>query len=141
MDQSPPPSPNDTGDGAPFKDVVTDRNGSTSCVGDMITYTCSVPAVAHAWEIPSLNFSELITRTTATFPPINNDTSQFSIVTTADPGGNNSITTALSVNATAALDGANVTCGNGDQIVNDIQSNIIMVFGKSAVVQPLKLLS
>jgi hypothetical protein len=127
----PSPHPlNDTGDGAPFEDVVvTGRSGSTSCVGDMITYTCTIPAVSHTWAT-SLGFDTSISRGSPTFPTIG-VSSQFSIVTTADPGGANPITTAFSVNATVELNGTVVTCSDGNQMVNDTQSDAVTIFGKS----------
>ena len=100
---------------------------ATSCVGDLVTYTCTLPTVSHAWMIPSLGFIETITRTTPTFsePP-----SPFSIVTTADGGGANPITTALSVTSFAGLNGANITCGDPSQILNETQDTTVVVFGK-----------
>ena len=109
-----------TGDCAPLEVDIAGRSGSTSCVGDMVTYTCTLPATAHTWSIPSL-VDVSITRVNPTFPPPGSPPSQFSIVTTADGGGTNPITTELSVTSFAGLNGANVTCSDGNQLITETQ--------------------
>ena len=119
-----------TGDCAPLQVVICSGNTNTSCVGDLVTYTCTVPAVAHTWSIPSLGFSDTITRTSPTF---DDPASPFSIVITADGGGANPITTALSVTSFAGLNGANITCSDGNELITETQDTIAMVFGKCSL--------
>ena len=115
------------GDPAPLQILVTGRSGSTSCVGDQVTFTCTLPAVAHVWSIRSLGFSAVISRGLPTF---HDSASPFTIVTTADGGGVNPITTELSVTSFAGLNGANITCIDANQVVTEVQDTIAMVFGK-----------
>ena len=82
------------------------------------------------WESSSLGLAATITRANPTFPRPGDPASPFSIVTTADGGGVNPITTALSVTSFAGLDGANISCRDANQVTNDIQDAVIMVFGK-----------
>lgn len=106
---------------------IAGRNGSMPCVGETVTYTCTVAAIAHAWKIPSFGFSVTISRATPTFSD-----GQFSIITTADGGGSNPITTALSVTTFAGLDGANITCEDGfaSPGEGDIKMTVVTVLGK-----------
>ena len=118
------------GDCAPLQVAVTGRSGSTSCVGDWVTYTCTVSAVAHDWDIPSLGLDATITRTSPTFPRPGDPVSPFSIVTTADGGGPSPVTTVLSVTSFAGLNGITLSCSDGNQFTNGTQDVIAMVFGK-----------
>ena len=116
-----------TGSCAPLQVSVRGRNGSMPCVGETVTYTCSVNAIVHAWKIPSLQLSISITRSTPTFSD-----GQFYIEITSDGGGNNPITTALTVTAFTALDGANLTCENGlaNPGEGEIQMTVVTVLGE-----------
>ena len=117
-----------TGDCAPLQVTISSGNTDTSCLGDMVTYTCTLPAVSHVWSIPSLGFLETITRSCPTF---DDPASRFSIETTADEGGPNPITTALTVSSFAGLNGASITCSDGNEFTNETGDTIAMVFGKS----------
>ena len=119
-----------TGDCAPLQVTVSSGNTNTSCVGDQVTYTCTVPAIAHMWSIPSLDFMTTITRTSPTF---DDPASLFSIVKTADGGGPNPIATALSVTSFAGLNGASITCSDGNLVTTEAQDAIAMVFGKCSL--------
>ena len=119
-----------TGDCAPLQVAVTNSSGDTSCVGDLVTYTCTLPSVAHTWSIPSFGFMESITRETPTF---DDPASQFFINTTADGGGANPITTALSVTSFAGLDETNIICSDANQITSEAQDAIAMVFGRCSL--------
>ena len=77
------------GDCAPLQVSISGRSGSTSCVGDLVTYTCTLPAIAHVWESPTLGFAAAITRVNPTFPFPDGPASPFSIAITADGGGAN----------------------------------------------------
>ena len=117
-----------TGDCAPLQVTISSGNTNTSCVGDLVTYTCTVPAVAHTWSI--LDFMVAITRGTTTF---DDPASRFSITTTVDGGGPNPITTELSVTSFAGLNGADITCSDGNAFTNETQDTIAMVFGKCSL--------
>ena len=120
-----------TGDCAPLDVDISGRNGSnTSCVGDLVTYTCTVPAVAHDWEILSLGFTATINRNNPTFPRPTNPPSPFTIVTTADGNGSNPITTALSVTSFAGLRGEDIICTDGNLVSRETRNATAMVFGK-----------
>ena len=121
-----------TGDCAPLQVTITDRSGSTSCVGDLVNYTCTLPAVSHNWRIPSLG-DVSITRINPIFPRPGDPPSQFSIVTTSDEGGTNPITTVLSVTSFAGLNGITITCSDGNRFINETQEAIAMVFGKCSL--------
>ena len=117
------------GDCAPLQVAIAGRSGSISCVGDMVTFTCTVPAVAHSWDIPSL-VDVSITRQDPTFPRPGDPASPFAITITADEGGVNPILTALSVTSFAGLNGANITCSDANQIEDEAQDATALVFSK-----------
>ena len=118
-----------TGDCALLEVSISGRNGSTSCVGDQVTYTCTVSDNVHQWQIPSRHFSEFILRNLPTFPRPGDYPSPFSIMTEDDGGvGADPITSALSVTSFLGLDGANIACSDTGAI--EIQDATAMVFGK-----------
>ena len=110
---------------APLQIDAPARAGSTSCIGDTITYICTVSSQAHTWSIASLGVTVAITRAVpmTTSPPV-------TVVTTGDDG--TSITTALTVTAVTGLDGANITCVEGVAGPQDaqLQEVIASVFGE-----------
>ena len=123
------------GDCAPLQVAVAGRSGSTSCVGDLVTVTCTLPVVIHDWEIPSLGLDVIITRRIPTFPRFSGDDSRFSIAITMQGGlDTDSITTELSVTSFAGLSGANITCSDPLQIIGATQDTIILLFGKCKLV-------
>ena len=101
---------------------LSDTN--TSCVGQEVTYTCTVPAIAHAWIIYTLPnpISKSITRVTTedSAPP-------FSFQTVQDNA--NGIVTAISVTAFPELNGTVISCRDGNVLGGDMQETTAMVFG------------
>ena len=109
--------------------IVSGRNGSIPCHGETVTYVCTVRATAHTWKIPSLSFSETISRLDPIFPSPGGPASQFSINTTAD---GEFITTALTMVADSSFNGTNITCldNNARPGEGEVQQISVEVFGK-----------
>ena len=118
------------GDCAQLQAFNEDRSGNASCVGDAVFFTCTVPAVAHDWRIPSLGFIATINRINPTFAGPDDPASPFSIAIIEDEGGANPITTQLSVTSFAELNGTNIICSDANQIATEIQETTIVVFGE-----------
>lgn len=117
-----------TGDFSPLGFAIAGRSGSRSCVGDLVTYTCTLPAVSHRWRIPTFGLQQLdviITRANSVFSD-----SRISISITEDEGGANPITTELSVVLFSGLDGANIICRDGNEFLFQIQEATVMVAGE-----------
>ena len=89
--------------------------------------------MVHSWDIPSFGLDIIIARSQSTFPLPDGPVSPFSITITADGGGANPITTTLSVTSFAGLNGADITCSDGIQIIDDTQDAIAMMFGKCSL--------
>lgn len=108
---------------------ISGRNGSISCVGDTITYTCNVTSFAHIWKVTSLDavilYQDIISRGG---PNISN--SQFSIIKVADDG--TSITTELIVTSFSGLNGTNVTCTDSTALLGEgeVQQTLTTIFGE-----------
>ena len=98
-----------------------------ACIGDAITYTCSVATFSHTWRILSFGVDVDITRNR------NFSDSRFTIVVARDPGSDNPIITELSVIAFDGLNGTAIHCSDANTIVTDTQETIAMVFGKFAI--------
>ena len=122
------------GDCASLQVAVTNRSGSTSCVGDMVTYTCTVPSIAHQWNIPSLGESVIVTRNRRTFS--GSGDGSLSIALTTDEA--DAITTALSVTSFAGLNGANITCFDAIGGVIETQDTTAMVFGRCSIISRVR---
>ena len=117
------------GDCAPLQVSVTNRSGSISCVGDVVTYTCTVPSIAHQWNAPSLGVAGIITMTLPAFPGSGEGSPSVSLTSGDDP-----ITTALSVTSFAGLNGADITCFDALIRINETQDSTAMVFGKCLII-------
>ena len=96
------------------------------CPGERVTFTCSIPSVAHQWDISFLSISRSLLprdqgRVITDHPPF-----QFNVteVTTGT-----SITSTATVIATADLNGTLVLCRDGVGTLAD-QSSIINIIGE-----------
>ena len=85
---------------------VVERKGSTSCPGDTVIITCTLPSDVHNWRIPSLGINVQVFEG---LPLFNN--SLLSIRRTS------SFTSTLTVTSFAGLNGATVSCGNASTVV------------------------
>ena len=113
------------GECAPLQTVVSGRSGETSCVGDTVTYTCTISASSHTWMISSLAnpASVSIGARTVNIPP-------YSIEVTSDNGVNMVTGSRLTVTSFAGLDGVNITCFDATTLNGVVQETTAMVFGK-----------
>ena len=116
------------GNCAPLQVDVAGRNDSTLCIGDNVTYTCTVPTPAHTWNIQPVGLNTAITRSTpmitSTFGGI---LIQIRII--QDQGGSNPITTTLSLIAFAGLNGTTVQCQDSD-LAEPAQESVAKVLGE-----------
>ena len=109
---------------------LSDTN--TSCVGQEVTYTCTIQSTSHAWTLHTLPnpLTTAITRATPedTRPP-------YSFQTVSDDG--NTIITSVTVTAFPELNGTIISCvdGNAPTGQGDMQETTAMVFGKSLIVR------
>jgi hypothetical protein len=124
------------GVGAPLQTTVVNRGGSTSCVGDIVTYTCNISSNVHLWRITQPG-SGLIAAALSntlgfpTFPPSGADPSPFMIAVTTDDNVTGFITTVLTVTSFAGLNGTNILCAeNAMATGDDIQETTAVVFGE-----------
>lgn len=107
--------------------AITGRDGSTLCVGDTVTLTCTLNTTSHRWRIPTVGLDTLITRSMQN--SFGNTTKiGINIMTTADDGSQ--ITTALSLALDYEFNGMIVSCSDGNQILNEVQKTTIMLFGE-----------
>jgi hypothetical protein len=110
---------------------VVNRAGSTSCIGDTVSYTCTVGGVAHLWRIVPLN-STVVTANIAvgnpTFPADGGAPSPFMIAIASNV--NNIITTVLTVTSFAGLEGTNISCRNALVANGEPQETTASVFGE-----------
>lgn len=94
--------------------------------GENVTFTCTIQSLAHRWEIPRLRIARSLVAADQGVvipdPPV-----QFA-VTGLIPGI--SITSTAMVTATANLNGTNFLCRDGYQVVQALQSNILIVTGE-----------
>ena len=99
-----------------------------SCPGETVTFTCTVPSIAHLWQVSVFGI-------TRSFIPvdqggvISDPPFQFN-VTEVRTG--TSITSTATVTATADLNGTLIVCRDGLGMLSD-QSSIINVRGESGV--------
>ena len=99
-----------------------------SCPGETVTFTCTIPSLAHRWEASGLDMPRSLVPGdrggVISDPPF-----QFN-VTEVIPG--TSITSTATVTATSDLNGTLVVCQDGLGILPD-QSSIINIRGKHGV--------
>ena len=97
------------------------------CPGQNVTFTCTIPSLAHRWEVPSLG----ITPRSLTPSDLNGVSPdppfQFAVIEVI-PG--TSITSTATVTATANLNGTNVFCRDGNLLLPDPQNATIVVIGE-----------
>ena len=96
------------------------------CPGESVTFTCTVPSLAHRWKVPSLNISQ--TLVPSSLPQFDHPF-EFN-VTEAVTG--KSITSTATANATADLNGTLVLCEDGNLILPK-QNTTIRLRGEHAV--------
>jgi hypothetical protein len=116
------------GVGAPLQTTVENRGGSTSCVGDTVSYTCTAGGSNHGWRI-TLSASNVTTvsinRVTRTAPVPGG------VITIAsDDMDNNVIITVLTVTSFAGLNGASISCTDTGPVNGTVQETTVAVFGE-----------
>jgi hypothetical protein len=123
------------GVGVPLETTVLNRNGSTSCIGDTVNYTCTVGGIAHVWRIAPPGSSAttgVITRVSPTFSFPGGAPSPFMISIATYDMVNNVITTVLTVTSFAGLNGTDILCIDGTVVNGEIQETIatVLTFGE-----------
>ena len=99
------------------------------CPGESVTFTCTVPSLAHQWTVPSRSIVRALNPASQQdgvppAPPF-----QFSVVEVMT----GSITSIATVNATADLNGTLVVCRDGNLMLPDNQNSTINLRGEHAV--------
>ena len=100
------------------------------CPGETLTFTCTVPSLAHQWIVPSLNISQPLTPSSQLNPVPPVPPFQFS-VTEVRIGS--SITSTATVTVTADLNGTLVMCQDGNLALPDNQNSTINLRGEHIV--------
>ena len=100
-------------------------SGTGFCVGDNVTFTCTLPSFAHQWIGPG--FSETITPVTDV--PFMRGTDNRLIFTRLGIHPNR-IITSLSLVVYSGFDGATLTCSDGFQMNIETQTATATVFGE-----------
>jgi hypothetical protein len=120
-----------------LRPVISGRNGSIPCVGEIISYVCTVADHTHVWRIPSLNFVQQISRIFPTFPSSGQSDSLFTIGISADDG--EFITTALTLTATVVFNQTNISCSDGRGIPGEEEKQEIIteIFGEFVLMEAL----
>ena len=99
------------------------------CPGERVTFTCTVPSLAHQWTVPSLSITRALNPASQQdgVPP--DPPFQFSVTEVVT----GFITSTATVNATADLDGILVVCRDGNLMLPDNQNSTINLRGEHAV--------
>lgn len=111
------------GDVAQLQMSIGGRIRQSSCVGELVTFLCSVAANSHGWTIPTVNLAVTINRfiRQLSIPP-------FNITLVSDDG--NVITTSLSVISHAGLNGTNISCSDSNNLIGETQFIVASVLGE-----------
>jgi hypothetical protein len=107
--------------------------GPTSCVGDTVTFTCTVGGIAHLWRIaqPGSNvITAPLARAHPTFPAPGGAPSPFMITIATDDTVNNVIISVLTVTSFAGLNGADISCTDANVANVEPQETTVSVFGE-----------
>ena len=96
----------------------------TSCIGDTVTYTCTVNAVGHGWNISLL--PEVVT-VTRSGPRKSEPPYMFRLIGDEVVGPINST---LSLTVFAGFNGTSITCEDSNLLFGVKQSATAMVFGE-----------
>ena len=94
------------------------------CVGDNVTFTCTLPLFGHQWNAPGFDRGVLTTTMPQTAGPDNRFT--LAVVNSSASG----IITSLSVKVYSGFNGANITCSDGSAMSSNIQTAIATVLSK-----------
>ena len=90
------------------------------CLGDPVTFTCTVPSLAHQWRISSLGITRALLPSSEgqvfSDPPF-----QFAIT---EVRTDTSITSTATVNVTEDLNGTLIVCEDGNLVFPDQNSTI-----------------
>ena len=117
-----------------FVGVDSQLSSMTSCVGDEVTYNCTVESVAHRWDFGVLTATVLIGDGL-------NDPQQEGPYTLERVAANSNLTvvSTLSVTAFADLDGTLISCRDGIAAENvaETQTTTANVFGEFILYPPI----
>lgn len=105
--------------------VQGESNRDTPCVGENITYICTVPALSHAWSVPQYGVSATISVQTSSF---DNKNPQFTMRLVTH--SSNAITSSLSVIVFTDLNGTRITCTDSITLKGESQEITVEILGK-----------
>ena len=94
------------------------------CVGDNVTFTCTLPLIAHQWNGPGFDRVLLATSTSVMGGP--DDQFTLAVVNYSALG----IVTSLSVLVYSGLNGASFNCSDGGLLSTNMQTATATVLGK-----------
>lgn len=104
------------------------------CPGERVTFTCTVPSLAHWWNVPSLNTAQSLLPASQQDGVISNPPFEFN-VTEVRIG--TSIASTATVNVTANLNGTLILCQDGIGVLPDQSTTIKPSRGNVLVVSKL----
>ena len=99
--------------------------GTKFCVGDNVTFICSLPLSTHRWTGPEFDIVFSHVFSTVMVGPDNNYT-----LALVQPLPNTTVITSLSLIAYSGFDGVTITCSDGNGLVADNQTSTASVLGK-----------
>ena len=99
---------------------------STPCVGDDVTYTCTVASLAHTWNFGSFT-ADVINGDTIGVPET---VGAYTLVLLSR--NSSGLVSTLSVTAFDGLNGTNISCRDGLAVNNpEVQETSALVFGET----------
>lgn len=106
-----------------LESVIRGRNGTLSCIGENVTYICTVAALSHAWNIPSFGIATSITVQTA-----QSSLSPFLIRLLSH--NSSSITSSLSFISAAVLNATSISCTDSTRLDGEVQRATVRILGE-----------
>lgn len=100
-------------------------NRNTPCIGENITYICTVPALSHAWNVPQYGVSATISVQTTSFT---NEEPEFTMRLLTR--SSTAITSSLSVIVFTSLNGTRITCTDSITLNGESQEILMEILGK-----------
>lgn len=104
--------------------IVDGRNRNAPCIGENVTYICTVPVLSHAWNVPRYDVTATISVQTNLF--INKDPG---FIIRLMAVGTNTITSSLSVISFAGLNGTRITCTDSVILGGESQEIVVNILG------------
>ena len=114
------------GECALLQTEVSGRSGETSCLGENVTYICSISGFTHVWRISGFSDAAFVTAGQRS-----DNIGPYSIEAISVSGVNMVTESRLTVTSFPGLNGVNITCLDTTATNGEVQETTAMVFGKN----------